>query len=158
MATHSSVCAWRMPWTEEPGGLQSRGSHSQTWRKQLSMQHACKVYMFVNFVREETEAQRGAGKIEQGAAELTPRCRSLWAQPVVSSLVCCPSCVTLCLTAQHGCDHICINPGATSMSPLSFYLFFNVLFWLCWVFIATRGPSLVAVSGGHSSLWVTGFS
>ena len=26
MATHSSVFAWRIPWTEEPGGLQSRGS------------------------------------------------------------------------------------------------------------------------------------
>ena len=26
MATHSSIHAWRMSWTEEPGGLQSRGS------------------------------------------------------------------------------------------------------------------------------------
>ena len=26
MATHSSVLAWRLPWTEEPGGLQSTGS------------------------------------------------------------------------------------------------------------------------------------
>ena len=25
MATHSSILAWRMPWTEEPGGLQSMG-------------------------------------------------------------------------------------------------------------------------------------
>ena len=30
MATHSSILAWRIPWTEEPGGLQSRGSHSWT--------------------------------------------------------------------------------------------------------------------------------
>jgi len=27
MATHSSIPAWRVPWTEEPGGLQSMGSH-----------------------------------------------------------------------------------------------------------------------------------
>ena len=27
METHSSVLAWRIPWTEEPGGLQSMGSH-----------------------------------------------------------------------------------------------------------------------------------
>ena len=31
MATHSSILAWRIPWTEEPGGLQSmrlqRGGH-----------------------------------------------------------------------------------------------------------------------------------
>ena len=27
MATHSSILAWRIPWTEEPGRLQSMGSH-----------------------------------------------------------------------------------------------------------------------------------
>ena len=27
MTTHSSILAWRIPWTEEPGGLQSMGSH-----------------------------------------------------------------------------------------------------------------------------------
>ena len=26
LATHSSILAWRIPWTEEPGGLQSTGS------------------------------------------------------------------------------------------------------------------------------------
>ena len=26
MATHSSILAWRIPWTEVPGGLQSMGS------------------------------------------------------------------------------------------------------------------------------------
>ena len=26
MATHSTILAWRIPWTEEPGGLQSIGS------------------------------------------------------------------------------------------------------------------------------------
>ena len=34
MATHSSILAWNIPWTEEPGGLQSMGSqrrgHSMT--------------------------------------------------------------------------------------------------------------------------------
>ena len=28
MATHSSIPAWKIPWTEEPGGLQSIGSQS----------------------------------------------------------------------------------------------------------------------------------
>ena len=27
MVTHSSTLAWKIPWTEEPGGLQSMGSH-----------------------------------------------------------------------------------------------------------------------------------
>ena len=36
MATHSSVLAWRIPGTGEPGGLQSMGSHSRTRLKRLS--------------------------------------------------------------------------------------------------------------------------
>ena len=36
MATHSSTLAWRIPWREEPGGLQSLGS-------QLFCLHACSV-------------------------------------------------------------------------------------------------------------------
>ena len=27
MATYSSILGWKIPWTEEPGGLQSMGSH-----------------------------------------------------------------------------------------------------------------------------------
>ena len=30
MAIHSSILAWRIPWTEEPGGLLSIGSQSDT--------------------------------------------------------------------------------------------------------------------------------
>ena len=30
MAAHSSILGWRIPWTEEPGRQQSRGSQSQT--------------------------------------------------------------------------------------------------------------------------------
>ena len=30
LATHSSILAWRVPWSEESGGLQSMGSQSQT--------------------------------------------------------------------------------------------------------------------------------
>ena len=28
MATHSTILAWEIPWTEEPGGLQSMGSQN----------------------------------------------------------------------------------------------------------------------------------
>jgi len=30
IATHSNILAWGIPWTEEPGGLQSLGSQSRT--------------------------------------------------------------------------------------------------------------------------------
>ena len=36
MATHSSVLAWRIPWTEEPGGLQSMGSHRSDTTEQFN--------------------------------------------------------------------------------------------------------------------------
>ena len=38
MATHSSILAWRIPWTEEPGGLQSMGS--QRVRQDLAQHEA----------------------------------------------------------------------------------------------------------------------
>ena len=37
MAPHSSTVAWKIPWTEEPGRLQSMGSQSQPRLKQLSI-------------------------------------------------------------------------------------------------------------------------
>ena len=36
MATHSRILAWKIPWTEEPGRLQSMGLQSRTQLKQLS--------------------------------------------------------------------------------------------------------------------------
>ena len=39
MATHSTIPACRIPWTEEPGGLQSMGLQSRIWLKWLSTAH-----------------------------------------------------------------------------------------------------------------------
>ena len=38
------------------------------------------------------------------------------------------------------------------------YFILFIYFWLCSVFVAAHGLSLVAVSGGCSSLWCAGFS
>ena len=44
MAPHSSTLAWKIPWTEEPGGLQSSGEVAQS-RTQLSAgTHTCGAY------------------------------------------------------------------------------------------------------------------
>ena len=40
MATHSSILAWRFPWTEEPGGLQSMGSQESDTTEQISHHHS----------------------------------------------------------------------------------------------------------------------
>ena len=49
MATHSSIHAWRIPWTEEPGGVQSTGSQRvrHAWATSLSFFHF--LCCFCNF-------------------------------------------------------------------------------------------------------------
>ena len=37
MEAHSSVLAWRIPWTEEPGGLQSMGDKKSDTTEQLTL-------------------------------------------------------------------------------------------------------------------------
>ena len=39
MATHSSILAWKIPWTEELGGLQSTGSQESDTTKRLNHHH-----------------------------------------------------------------------------------------------------------------------
>ena len=41
---------------------------------------------------------------------------------------------------------------------INLFILFIYYFWLCWVFVAVCGLSLVAESGGYSSLRCTGFS
>ena len=36
MATHSSILAWEIPWTEEPGRLQFMGSHESDTTERLN--------------------------------------------------------------------------------------------------------------------------
>ena len=39
MATHSRILAWRIPWTEEPGGLQSMRSQEADTTERLNHHH-----------------------------------------------------------------------------------------------------------------------
>ena len=41
MTTHSSILAWRIPWTEEPGGLQSMGLQESDTTEQLKPPPPC---------------------------------------------------------------------------------------------------------------------
>ena len=48
MATHSSILAWRIPWTEEPGGLQSMGSQSLTRLSNLATAYIyIHIYIYI---------------------------------------------------------------------------------------------------------------
>ena len=44
MVTHSSILVWEIPWTEEPGGLQSMGL--QRVQHNLATEHACLILIY----------------------------------------------------------------------------------------------------------------
>ena len=69
MATHSSILAWRIPWTEEPGGLQSI-EKSQTQLKQLSM-HAFH-YSIPNLLSVAAERVTKGGLDKHGLPDRSP--------------------------------------------------------------------------------------
>ena len=53
MATHSCILAWEIPWTEEPGRLQSMGSQkSQTRLSCFAKQHQPMGYHFLAIICE----------------------------------------------------------------------------------------------------------
>ena len=56
-ATHSSILAWRIPWTEEPGGLQSWGRKESDRTKQLTLWLSCDLSLrhFNNAVNQSLE-------------------------------------------------------------------------------------------------------
>ena len=46
-ATHSSILAWIIPWTEQPGSLQSMGSQSQTGSSDCAYMHTLYLYTYM---------------------------------------------------------------------------------------------------------------
>ena len=46
LATHSSILAWEIPWTEEPGGLQSMGLQELDMTKRLNHTSSDTFYSF----------------------------------------------------------------------------------------------------------------
>ena len=51
VATHSSILAWEIPWTEEPGGLQSMGSqrvgHDLVTKQQQRFRYCWNSFVFL---------------------------------------------------------------------------------------------------------------
>ena len=60
MATHSSILAWKIPWTEELGGLQSMGSQSRTRLNDFTFTfhfHALEKEMATHFLPGESQGR-----------------------------------------------------------------------------------------------------
>ena len=52
MTTHSSILSWRIPWTEEPGGLQSTGSQESDMTEQLHFLSLSCLKLEINISKE----------------------------------------------------------------------------------------------------------
>ena len=63
MATHSSIPAWKIPWTEKPGGLQSMGLQR--------VRHDSVTWDDLYFIDENAEAQRGKGSCRGSSSGLS---------------------------------------------------------------------------------------
>ena len=50
MATHSSILVWRIPWTEEPGRLQPRGSDITEHTHTHKYAHCARVYLWAFYL------------------------------------------------------------------------------------------------------------
>ena len=62
MATHSSILGWRIPWTEEPGGLQSMGS--QSWTRLSNYHFHFHALFSLNILSPSSPALRFAAEWE----------------------------------------------------------------------------------------------
>ena len=66
MATHSSILAWKIPWTEEPGGLQSKESDTTE-----ATQHTRAKVMFTGCIQQDIRKARHAHAIINRFARIT---------------------------------------------------------------------------------------
>ena len=74
MAPHSSTLAWKLPWTEDPGRLQSMGSLrvGHDWATSLSL------FTFMHLVHERNALREGNGNPLQCSCLENPRDRGAW--------------------------------------------------------------------------------
>ena len=70
MVTHSSVFAWRIPWTEEPGGLQSMGSIQSDMTEYLHF-HVTLTSRLVSLEEEFSKQNWSHGMCHEGQTATT---------------------------------------------------------------------------------------
>ena len=135
MAPHSSALAWKIPWTEEPGGLQSMGSLrvGHDWATSLSL------FTFMHWRRKwqpspvflpgESQGQGSLGLRSMGShrvrhdwsdlAAAAARRRFILTWLVGHSLLFYLPLILVCFSAAEGmvCNHLCSNDGCWGPGP-----------------------------------------
>ena len=76
MATHSSILAWRIPWTEEPGGLHSMGSQSRTQLSDFTFTETTKVMWNTDSYNEMGHMPTQGSYHSPATTDSSHRCRA----------------------------------------------------------------------------------
>ena len=86
MATHCSILVWRIPWTEEPGGLQSMGSQRvcHDWATKAS--RVCYIYGYTLLINPDFFLKRGKSSQNLILEDIKRRRRQLLPRTFGSSL------------------------------------------------------------------------
>ena len=68
MASHSSILAWRIPWTKEPGGLVARVGQDLTIKQQQWLEHRVKGIENLQVALRRPDSSLRAGRLEAAKA------------------------------------------------------------------------------------------
>ena len=155
MATHSSILAWRILWTEEPGGLQSVGSHrvGHDWSDLAAEAAAMEYYQFSYLVVSNSLPPHESQHARPPCPSPTPgvysnSClSSRWCNPAISSSVVpfssCPK--SLPASRSFPMSQLFAWGGqSTGVSALALFLPMNTqvwspLGWICWISLQSKG-------------------
>ena len=124
MATHSSILAWKIPWTEEPGGLQSIGLQ-KSWTR-LNTRTA-NISGHTRVLKNRASSY-GAGACDNQRTQTLHHC--------LQGLSCFS--IALVLVDADAADLICPTPPSWSFLGTSTYLFLPCNFHIIWRTIDTE--------------------
>ena len=92
MATHSSVLAWRIPGTGEPGGLPSMGSHRVTRPKWLSSSSSSRARVWHTRPRAGTNVRHMSDHVSEGTCLAHTASSASGCASVYFTVLCCVVC------------------------------------------------------------------
>ena len=123
MATHSSILAWRIPWTEELGGLQSTGRKESDTTERLHLHlhlDGLNLQVLSPRVVRQVFCRDGVGGAEWVCGSRVPASRG--AQGTVAPASCCPLTWVTCLAHGSTCQdwnlRSVLTPGSGALVPL----------------------------------------
>ena len=122
MATHSSILAWRIPRTEEAGGLQSMGSQSRTWPSMSMSIPLCRDHIWFTHPSVDTWALLHFQFSSVQFSSVAQSCPTLQHHGLQHTRLPCPSPIPRACTNSCPSSWWCHPTISSSVIPFSYYL------------------------------------